>query len=392
MLNSEQLKVVNAKEKSIFLLAGAGTGKTTVIINRLNKILKETDNKTFLLITFTKKGVEDLKRRIKVKSETILITTFHGLCYQFLKEDKIKLVKEEELISEGYSKEVLSKIDLFKRNKIINNDLTKYNNFLRLINKVDFNDLELLLLKKLNEDNKFKLKLSKMFDYIFIDEFQDTSSNQYEILKHLKNENNYFFAVGDPDQSIYNFRGASEAVIFKYLEDFKARKYEILINYRSYLKIIEVANKLIKHNKRKLHKSLISETTQKGNVEIRNFKNSSSEISFIINEIKVLVKLGFKFNEIAIIYRNNYLINNIKKSFYSHYINDINLLTIHQSKGLEFEVVFVIGLNEGILPMKNSKIDEERRLFYVALTRAKSRLYIITNSKHKKSRFIKEIK
>ncbi len=392
MLNTNQLKVINAKEQVIFLLAGAGTGKTTVIINRLNKILKETTNKTFLLITFTKKGVQDLKLRTKLNNENLLITTFHGLCYQLLKDLNLKIIKEEQLILEGYSIESLRKIDIYKRNNINNKELKKYNNYLKKVNKIDFNDLEILLLKKLKEDLVFKNEINNLFDYIFIDEFQDTSTNQYKLIKYLKNKENYLFAVGDPDQSIYNFRGASDKVIINYINDFKASKYEMLLNYRSSKTIINKANKLISFNKRKLVKKLTSNNLEDGEVRVSYFKDDNNKIDYLLKKIKDLVRDGIKFHEIAILYRNNHLVNKIKLAFFKHYIYDINLLTIHQSKGLEFKVVFIIGLNEGILPMYKSNIEEERRLFYVALTRAKLKLFLLVNSKYKISRFLKEIK
>lgn len=392
MLNKSQQEVVEAKAQVIFLLAGAGTGKTTVIINKLNKIIKETKNKRILLITFTKKGVNDLKRKITFSNDNLLVTTFHGLCYQLLKSNNLKIVTEEELILEGYSKESLRKIDIYKRNNLNNKDLKKYQDYLKKINKIDYNDLEILLLNKLKNDFHFKLYVNNLFDYIFIDEFQDTSTNQYKIIKYLKNKDNYLFAVGDPDQSIYNFRGANEKVIFNYLNDFKAYKYEMLINYRSVSEIINKANKLISFNKRKLPKKLISNNEEKGTLLINYFKDQQSELNYLIKTIKSISKRGIKFNEIAILYRNNYQVNKIKKEFFKHYIFDVNLLTIHQSKGLEFKVVFIIGLNEGILPMYKSEINEERRLFYVAITRAKEELYLLVNLKNKTSRFIKEIK
>ncbi len=392
MLNDDQLKVINAKEKVIFLLAGAGTGKTTVIVNKVNKILSDKSNKKILLITFTKKGVSDLKLRIKTTNKDLLITTFHGLCYQLLADLKPKIVSEEELIKEGYSRESLRKIDLDKRNYVNSKVLKKYNDYLKKISKVDFNDLELLLLQRLKENSDFRIMVSELFDYIFIDEFQDTSLNQYQLIKYLKRKDNYLFAVGDPDQSIYNFRGASDKVILNYLNDFKASKYEMLINYRSSKIVINKANKLINYNKRKLPKKLVSSTLIEGGVYTYYFKDETTKINYLVKEIKALVKEETKFNEIAILYRNHYLSNKLKSVFYEHYLYDLNLMTIHQAKGLEFKVVFIIGLNKGILPLVNSNLEEERRLFYVGITRAKSKVYLLVNLSLPKSRFIKEIK
>ena len=128
--------------------------------------------------------------------------------------------------------------------------------------------------------------------------------------------------------------------------------------------------------------------TKKRQIIIKYFKDKDSKNEFIIKELRRLLNKGIKYDEIAILYRNHYVINELKDALYNTYILDVNLLTIHQSKGLEFKAVFIIGLNEGILPME--EIEEERRLLYVAITRAKDYLYLLVNKEYKVSRFIVE--
>lgn len=391
MLNDKQQIALNAKEQFVFLLAGAGTGKTTVVVNRVNKILNNNLHEKILLITFTKKATLELKERVNKNLDNLLITTFHSLCYQLLKDLKIKIVTNNDLLLGDFTLEEVNEIDLYKRNKIINKKVIKYNNYLKQINKRDFNDLEIILLRRLKEDKKFRGEIESKFTYIFIDEFQDTSINQYKILKYLCKKETNIFAVGDPDQSIYAFRGASDAVIKRYLADFKGVNYKLDINYRSAFKIVTCANNLISHNKREYKKRLTPNNMNLGFISIRLFKDENEEALAIIKEIKALLNKGIKFQEMAILYRNHYLGNELRKLFFKHYLFDINLLTIHKAKGLEFKVVFIIGLNEGVLPQFNSNVLEERRLCFVAVTRAKEYLYLSYLSYKKPSRFIKEM-
>ena len=204
MLNKQQLKVVNSNDHFIFLLAGAGTGKTTVIINKIKSLLnKGVMAENVLVLSFTRKSANDLKVKLK-GFEEVVITTFHGLCYNLLKDEiKIKIVEEEWLVSNGFSLNDLVKIDLYKRNNKESKLVKKYNHFLRENGLLDYTDLEHLLVKKLKSDRAFKNKISSKFKYIFVDEFQDTSIIQYELLKELIGSDSKCFCVGDPNQSIY---------------------------------------------------------------------------------------------------------------------------------------------------------------------------------------------
>jgi DNA helicase-2/ATP-dependent DNA helicase PcrA len=392
MLNKDQMKVINAQEEVIFLLAGAGTGKTTVLIERLKRVLKNNNELKALVITFTKKATKELKRRIKEHQENVLITTFHGLCYRLLKDRNYQIVSLNELLLGGYSKEQLHKVELLKRNNIINRTVKDYNDYLKTIDRIDFNDLELLLLKRIKKEPSFKKHVKRLFDAVFIDEFQDTSINQYHLISYLKQQNTKLFAVGDPDQSIYGFRGASEKIITKFCSDFKATHYQLLINYRSAPTIIKKSNNLISYNKRRYRKLLLAHQDCLGIIKTCAFKDKNGEAKELLKEISFLLTKGVKCQEIAVLYRSHYLANEIKLAFFKHYLFDINLLTIHEAKGLEFKAVFIIGLNEGVLPLLKADIEEERRLFYVAVTRAKRYLYLYLLKTKKESRFLKELK
>lgn len=392
MLNINQTKAVMANDRFIFLLAGAGTGKTTVIVNRAKRLIELGYNK-ILLISFTKKSAESLKRRIGTEDPNVMTSTFHGFCYQSLKDIyKLEMVKEEQLLENGFTMSEIKEIDILKRNQVKSSLLKRYDEFLKENKLFDFTDLEILMLKKLKADRKFATQIKEKFDYIFIDEFQDTSKIQYELIKTLKTNKNSFFCVGDPDQSIYSFRGASKKVIDTYLSEFKASLYLLDLNYRSSIEIIRLSNNLIKHNQNRFSKELACFIREKGNVILKYFKEHEKKNTYILNEIRNLLNKGIKQEQIAILYRNHSVANKLKNVLFETYYERIVFMTIHQAKGLEFKVVFLIGLNESILPMKDSNLEEERRLMFVGVTRAERYLYLIVNLEtHKPSQFILEL-
>src|SRR5690554_3940140 len=391
MLNKKQTEAVFSKDRFVFLLAGAGTGKTTVIISKIKKLLADgilAEN--ILVLSFTRKSVKDLQTKLAT-FENLTITTFHGFCYKVLKSQiDFEIPKENWLISKGYTLLDLTKINLYKRNNKTSKMVKTYNKLLRENNLYDYTDLEYLTLKKLKSDSHFKNEITSRFKYIFADEFQDTSLIQYMLLKELVTKTSKYFCVGDPNQSIYSFRGASSKVINSYVKDFNAKIYLLNINYRSSPLILKASNKLISNNKRSYKFNLIPFKKEKGSITYKCFSSIKSKNKYIIEEIRSLLKLKITQEEIAIIYRNHHFANQLKKELYKTYFDRINFLSIHQVKGLEFDCVFFIGLEEGKIPFIDADIEEERRLFYVGITRARKHLYLLTKNKNKISRFVSE--
>jgi DNA helicase-2/ATP-dependent DNA helicase PcrA len=213
------------------------------------------------------------------------------------------------------------------------------------------------------------------------------------------------FAVGDPDQSIYRFRGANSKIIDKYIKEYNATLLTLGNNYRSNIKIISEANYIIKKNKDRIKKELTPNKKDEGVVLAFEFNNQIEETTFIISELKKLLNEGYLFNDIAIIYRNHSRATMFKRIYMDHYLisiePNINLLSCHESKGLEFKIVFIIGLEEGLFPSLYdnmiSEVEEERRLFFVAVSRAKDKLYLTYSKKdefnqvRKPSRFLVEL-
>jgi DNA helicase-2/ATP-dependent DNA helicase PcrA len=386
MLNQEQEKVINANERFLFLLAGAGSGKTRVIVEKIKRLIDEgVEPHTILAITFTRKSAHEMKER--VNHEQIAVHTFHQFCYLGLEkynQSEISLIDETKL---DFKKEDLLKISKYK-NSLYRTSKPKsyhrYQNQLMLNQQKDFDDLLLdyvSILKKNKDIHTFK--------HIFIDEFQDTNLLQYELLKQLIKKDTHILAVGDPDQSIYQFRGANAKIIDCYLFDFQATTYTLTTNYRSTQTIINYANQLINYNNRKHKKKLYSNSKLKSNVISFYFEDEVEEAVRIIQLIHHFNKLGFQHQEICILFRNHYrsyeLRHQLKLSDLNFNTGDqysyqsVHLLSIHQAKGLEFDIIIIIGLEKGLFPsLKNntqSERDEERRLMFVAMTRARCHLF-----------------
>jgi DNA helicase-2/ATP-dependent DNA helicase PcrA len=407
ILNNEQKKVVESNEPFLFLLAGAGSGKTRVIVEKIKKLIHDGVNPEHILaITFTKKSSLEMMERLE-QSE-ISIHTFHQFCFQKLKAYSsygYNLIDEEH---SPFSKDELLKITKYKNGlyrirkpKIFNS----YQAHLLSNRLKDFDDLLLDFIKLI----KTNLYISP-YKHIFIDEFQDTNLLQYEVLKKMIHKDTHVLAVGDPDQSIYRFRGASAKIISLYIEDYQAKTYVLSTNYRSTPEIIGVANRLIKRNNRKFKKELITVNPSFIKPYVIKHQDESVESMFIIEKIKDFKKSGIKDHQIAILFRNHYRSYTLKYMLDTHDISyqhedhapnqGIHLLSMHQAKGLEFDVVIIIGCEKYVIPSVHdytqTEQDEERRLMFVAITRAKKQLilsYVTYNSFNvlqRPSIFIKE--
>lgn len=409
MLNEQQTQVVTSSDRFIFVLAGAGSGKTRVIIERIKQLISQgTKGEQILAITFTHKASEEMKHRLG-HHQDVHIHTFHQFCYlhlESMKQDKIRLVTENEL--SFFTDEELLSIANYKNGFMKGKRPYCYPEYVRRLKEKGMLDFEDLLLEMYHHITHQKLTFS--YQYIFIDEFQDTNYLQYILLKKIIKKETSIFAVGDPDQSIYKFRGASSKIIEIYIKEFHAKTYILSINYRSDQSILLAANRLIRRNVRPLKKELIAQSIQKGTVFHCVFSNEENEADWILKTLKNMKKNGVHWDAISILYRNHTRAYQIKIKLYQHEIpfdegedayNDaIHLMSIHQAKGLEFDHVFIVGLEENVLPSlrNNQKIslEEERRLLFVGLTRARHTLILTTRTRDQNgrklsiSRFIKE--
>ena len=625
-LNDKQKEAVLHKNGPLLVLAGAGSGKTRVLTTSIANLIKNegVDPRNILAITFTNKAANEMKDRIAsllgMDVGHLWIGTFHSICARILRmniekigyssnftiydtNDQRTLIKE--IINDlGYKDEISPRdaqniISSLKNKSISPNEFLKIDSFYRNhneyyeiyrlyekrkyeYNSLDFDDLIEKVLDIFKKDQQVLEYYQKKFEYVFVDEYQDTNASQYGLIKYFGGYHNNVIVVGDADQSIYSFRGADISNILNFEKDFNdARVIKLEQNYRSTSNILNTANSLIINNIERKDKNLWTSNDTGDEVIYKNNSVESEEGKFVVDEIKKLVNLGYAYSDIAVLYRTNaqsrpfeeilmkYLIdykvigglkfydrkeikdlvsylkvivnpkddvalkriinepkrgigdksveqmgkiasdNNIsilelitnptyeqlltdrlKKlacKFYnplkeifendlkytitdlinevldkSGYLkvlessysvedraridninefisaaseyeennpddtiydylenlsliselektedkdNSVTLMTMHAAKGLEFPIVFVVGMDEGLFPGKRSidegNVEEERRLFYVAITRAREKLYLTSSEVrraygkpvyYKTSRFIDEIK
>lgn len=298
---------------------------------------------------------------------------------------------------------------------------SEYQRKLYDVKKLDFSDMISKCYELLKSNPSVLDYYQDKYRYILIDEFQDINKLQYDTIKLICKSKN-IFVVGDDDQSIYKFRGSYPRVINDFLKDYKRAKIiHLNENYRCARQIVKFSKLVIDHNIDRFSKDLVSNRRELGKLELKAFIDSVEENKYIIEMINKYTRLGYKYSDIAILYRTNLLSNSIKSDLAKSDIpyivkgeenresdanqnivlssNAINLMTFHLSKGLEFKTVFIIDANDGLIPHKTSiredDLEIERRLFYVAMTRAKDNLHIFFTTRRfgkdfKPSRFILE--
>jgi len=281
---------------------------------------------------------------------------------------------------------------------------------------IDFNDMLTLAIQLLDSDSDLLAHYRRRFRYIHIDEYQDTNQPQYRLFRLLAENRNNVFVVGDDDQAIYRFRGANVSNILNFKQDFpQAKTIKLLINYRSTPNIIRAANHVFRKKPVYLRKQLKSnrqsrESRHLENARIRFIRSptEAEEVDKVVLEIERLKrKHQFSNGDICILCRLN---DQVMRWQNEINLPGVNVQTIHGAKGLQYPVVFYIGLCEGLSPsLPRDKVSrreraemlaEEKRLFYVGITRARFRLYLCTaakrgwygkNRKFKPSRFLKLI-
>lgn len=611
-LNDKQIEAINHKDGPCLVLAGAGSGKTRVLTERIIKLIDEgVSPYNILAITFTNKAAKEMRNRVEFKlgsaTDSIFIGTFHSFGLKILRENYVeagytsnitildgddskslikRILKEEDLDPKEYDvKHIISKISNAKNdgitpseyNRLFLNDLDKviavvYEKYLKLLkenNSVDFDDLLLKPVELFKKNPLILEKYQNRFQYILVDEYQDTNSIQYELCKLLSSKYKNIFVVGDANQSIYSWRNADYRNILNFEKDYKDAKVVLLEeNYRSTNNILRAANSVIKNNTEGKKLNLWTSSGDGEKLDYIRCEDEIKEAHYVTSKIQDLITLGYKYDDFAVLYRTNaqsrviedeFVRSNIPYNiigsyyFYSRkeikdliaYLNliynssdsvslervintpkrgigpksidnlrqkaelngismfdaidsgkeldfkkiilelkedsnsmslselientlvktglrmeyeldksleneakienlnefksvavafeesgiydlptflenillvsdrgqykenneAVNLMTLHSAKGLEFKVVFILGMEEGIFPHNRSfesqsELEEERRLCYVGITRAKSKLYLLSARNRTlygkttgtiESRFVKEI-
>lgn len=349
-LNDKQAEAVLHTKGPLLVLAGAGSGKTRVLTTSIANLIDNEgiDPRNILAITFTNKAANEMKDRVasllNMDVSHLWIGTFHSICARILRmniekigyssnftiydtNDQRTLIKEiikdlgykneisvrdaQNLISSLKNKSIspgeFLKIDGYYRNKNEYYEIYRlYEKRKKEYNSLDFDDLIEKALEIFRKDQQVLEYYQKKFEYVFVDEYQDTNASQYELIKYFGGYHKNVIVVGDADQSIYSFRGADISNILNFEKDFKdARLIKLEQNYRSTSNILDTANSLIENNIKRKDKNLWTANGSGDEVLYKNNSVESEESKFVVDEIKSLINSGYSYGDIAILYRTN---------------------------------------------------------------------------------------
>ena len=375
-LNEKQGQAATSSAHYLRIIAGAGTGKTRTLTYRIAYLLSLGLPPTRIVaITFTNKVAKEMTQRVRAIMEKggfevhgyPLIATFHGFCYRFLKKEILALPgysrefsiagdDDQNTIykdifkdmtkgeSKDFCKAVTGKISFLKTEGKYPNDVTSadvplgatynfnellyvyqhYQDFLTKQNLLDFDDLLILTVKILEENEEIRRTWQNKYSHFLVDEFQDTNLLQYRLLKLLLGGPASLTVVGDPDQTIYTWRGAKNDIIKdRLIRDFPGLETVVLAeNYRSTQVILDHANELIRHNKDRVDKNLVAASGEKGEkVHYTRYYDADSEGRDIASIIAAMVrKKEADYRDFAILYRANYLSNALEKQLTAYKI------------------------------------------------------------------------
>ena len=344
--NESQIKAVDFKDGACMVLAGPGSGKTTVITHRTKKLIEEygVNPSNILVITFTKAAATEMQTRFQAlmggRNFPVTFGTFHAVYFKILKyaynysaDNILREEKKNEYIKEIISKlrlefddenefikDIISEISLVKSEMVdLNNYYAKncsednfrkifnmYNDRLIRENVVDFDDMLVMCYELLTKRPDILKLWQNKYKYILIDEFQDICKVQYEVVKLLALPENNLFIVGDDDQSIYRFRGAKPEIMLGFKNDYKDASQILLdTNYRSTSSIVEKAGLLIKNNEKRYAKDIKTNRPDGALPDIQIFKNEKDEINHILRLISTYREQGFAYNDVAVLFRTN---------------------------------------------------------------------------------------
>ena len=359
-LNDEQKRAVVSMNKYIRVNAGAGSGKTRVLTSKIAYLINEfgISENAILAITFTNKVAKEMKERVSKmldkETTTATISTYHSFCARVLREDipsldekynrNFTIIDDEDQViicKELLKQEKIDKLDLnhkellnfisyykclgipphmvetFDNNNSLKKNLyLKYEEYLSEHTYLDFDDLLLKTVSLFAKSDRIRKKWSNRYQYILVDEFQDTNDIQYRLLRYLINDDTYLFVVGDPDQTIYTWRGANIKLIMNLGLDFKdVEDITLERNYRSTKYILNAANSLIKVNKNRLDKNLYSDQNEGKKPVFFDAESTEKEAEWVTNKILDLRGQGYNYKDIAILYRSSYYTRNFEQIF-----------------------------------------------------------------------------
>lgn len=360
-LNEEQLAPLKETKGAVLVTAGAGSGKTRLLTHRVAYLIKEcgVDPYRILAITFTNKAAGEMKERIMSMvdgAEKVWISTFHSMCAKILRREidvMPPFTRDFSIYSESDSDKVIKEVlaesgvddDKIKKAVVkhlsnwknggqsleeylnthsdeydmqkIGRCIAAYQNKLKKNNALDFDDLLCKTIELFKTFPQILDYYANRFEYVLVDEFQDTNLVQYNLVKMLSSVHKNLFVVGDEDQCIYSWRGANFQNIFNLKKDFPDLKtYKLERNYRSTSEIIKIANNVIKNNTARLNKNMWTDKEGGEKPTLYNAYDERDEATFVAKTIQNLVEIkGYEYKDIAVLMRMNALSRNLEEAF-----------------------------------------------------------------------------
>lgn len=353
MFNKSQIQAISHMDGPAMVLAGPGSGKTTVITHRIKNLIEKAEVRpeNILVVTFTKAAAISMQKRFSTlmnggKGQPVTFGTFHSVFYKILR--KSRRYEETEILSErqktDYIREIIGRYgissnDVSELSQNIINDIgnikgnmlnaqeyepscCKKEDFIKVYNaynlelkkdgKMDFDDILRECYLLLCENKTILEQWRELYKYILIDEFQDINRIQMNIIELLASPLNNIFVVGDDDQSIYGFRGARPEIMIEFKDYYPEAELIVLnVNYRSTQSIINVAGRVIENNKTRLDKCAHANNDKDFQPDIRKFRNQVEELKFVVSKIKEYENQGISLSEMVILVRNNSQIQEI---------------------------------------------------------------------------------
>lgn len=353
MFNKSQIQAISHMDGPAMVLAGPGSGKTTVITHRIKNLIEKAEVRpeNILVVTFTKAAAISMQKRFSTlmnggKGQLVTFGTFHSVFYKILR--KSRRYEATEILPErqktDYIREIIGRYgissnDISELSQNIINDIgnikgnmlnaqeyepscCKKEDFIKVYNaynlelkkdgKMDFDDILRECYLLLCENHTILEQWRELYKYILIDEFQDINRIQMNIIELLASPLNNIFVVGDDDQSIYGFRGARPEIMIEFKDYYPEAELIVLdVNYRSTQSIINVAGRVIENNKTRLDKCAHANNDKDFQPDIRKFRNQVEELKFVVSKIKKYENQGISLSEMAILVRNNSQIQEI---------------------------------------------------------------------------------
>lgn len=424
-LDSDQHKAVTSGAQRLLVVAGAGSGKTRTFVHRIAELVRKgADPASILALSYTREAAGEVARRLEaMEVHGVVCTTIHAWChreplrsfghlighasYDILDAEGSEEVLARDLgLGEWGARRAQTQITLvknFTEEVKRSNVVESYDAILASRNQFDFDDLQVKTLQLLQEHPEVALHYRSRISHLLVDEYQDINPVQHAIVKLLcapveSAPTPTLTAVGDPDQSIYGFRGAEPSFIVDFLKEYPdARRVMLGCNYRSTGLIVKAADAVVRVNNDRITRKVFTRSGDGAPVELVGCEDEVEEAEMVARRVRELLEAGTSPGEVAVLYRFHKQAEPLVEAMVAEGVafdveggdevlqamstsGGVRLGTIHGAKGLEWEAVFLPGWADGTMPSyrarSEAEVAEERRVAYVAITRAKRRAVI----------------